>query len=49
MATILIFIIKRNTYVWEGLDFPALQFVILFASCLIFVLTAILETKSSTN
>lgn len=49
MATILIFIIKRNTYVWEELDFPVLQFVILFASYLIFVLTAILETKSSTN
>lgn len=43
------FTLKRNTYGWEGLGFDALQFTILFTSCLTLVFAAILETKSSMN
>lgn len=37
------------TFGWEGLGFGALQYTVLFASCLTLVFAAFLESKSVMN
>ncbi|WP_439873988.1 hypothetical protein ACSLGG_19990 [Bacillus mycoides] len=49
MSVLFIFIWKRMSFGWEGLGFGALQYTILFASCLTLVFAAFLETKSFMN
>ncbi len=48
-STVLIFLLKRHTYGWEGLGFGVLQCILFLASCLTLVFASILETKSSMN
>ncbi|MEM5625319.1 hypothetical protein AAHB47_11460 [Bacillus wiedmannii] len=49
ISVLFIFIWKRMTFGWEGLGFGALQYTILFASCLTLVFAAFLESKSVMN
>ncbi|QWI18331.1 hypothetical protein EXW48_21130 [Bacillus wiedmannii] len=49
ISVLFIFIWKRMTLGWEGIGFGALQYTILFASCLTLVFTAFLESKSVMN
>ncbi|PHF00772.1 hypothetical protein COF76_09385 [Bacillus wiedmannii] len=49
ISVLFIFIWKRMTLGWEGLGFGALQYTILFASCLTLVFAAFLESKSVMN
>lgn len=49
LSVLFIFIWKRITLGWEGLGFGALQYTILFASCLTLVFAAFLESKSVMN
>ncbi|WP_149237353.1 hypothetical protein [Bacillus sp. AY3-1] len=49
ISVIFIFIWKRMTLGWEGIGFGALQYTILFASCLTLVFAAFLESKSVMN
>lgn len=49
ISVLFIFIWKRITFGWEGLGFGALQYTILFASCLTLVFAAFLESKSVMN
>ncbi|WP_142936425.1 hypothetical protein [Bacillus wiedmannii] len=49
ISVLFIFIWKRMTLGWEGIDFGALQYTILFASCLTLVFAAFLESKSVMN
>ncbi|PEW88648.1 hypothetical protein CN445_07945 [Bacillus cereus] len=49
MSVLFIFIWKRMSFGWEGLGFGALQYTILFASCLTLVFAALLELKSVMN
>ncbi|EJR51325.1 hypothetical protein [Bacillus paranthracis] len=49
ISILFIFIWKRMTFGWEGLGFGALQYTILFASCLPLVFAAFLKSKSVMN
>ncbi len=49
MSVLFIFIWKRMSWGWEGLGFGALQYTILFASCLTLVFASFLESKSVMN
>ncbi|MCP9277241.1 hypothetical protein [Bacillus wiedmannii] len=49
ISVLFIFIWKRMTLGWEGIGFGALQYTILFASCLTLVFAAFLESKSVMN
>ncbi|MGQ7873863.1 hypothetical protein [Bacillus sp. 1A] len=49
ISVLFIFIWKRMTLGWEGIGFDALQYTILFASCLTLVFAAFLESKSVMN
>jgi len=49
ISVLFIFIWRRMTLSWEGLGFGALQYTILFASCLTLVFAAFLESKSVMN
>ncbi|RKF47919.1 hypothetical protein BCY92_10185 [Bacillus wiedmannii] len=49
ISVLFIFIWKRITFGWEGLGFGALQYTILFASCLTLVFATFLESKSVMN
>ncbi|MCC2326356.1 MULTISPECIES: hypothetical protein [Bacillus cereus group] len=49
ISVLFIVIWKRMTLGWEGLGFGALQYTILFASCLTLVFAAFLESKSVMN
>lgn len=49
ISVLFIFIWKRLSFGWEGIGFGALQYTILFASCLTLVFAAFLESKSVMN
>ncbi|MGG0302177.1 hypothetical protein ABEY59_07050 [Bacillus albus] len=49
MSVLFIFLRKRMSFGWEGLGFGALQYTILFASCLTLVFATFLESKSVMN
>ncbi|KPU53653.1 hypothetical protein [Bacillus wiedmannii] len=49
ISVLFIFIWKRMTLGWEGIGFGALQYTILFASCLTLLFAAFLESKSVMN
>ncbi len=49
ISVLFIFIWKRMSFGWEGIVFGALQYTILFASCLTLVFAAFLESKSVMN